>query len=122
MAALGAATRQYGCSALGLHTCAKAVNFRAMAAVRLKRALRHGTALLNFSLENAARQTQMENATSRQRLSISYSRCSRKTPACEPLFHNLWCNLLPSKKMTQKPHSLGILTVLVSATISREFP
>src|SRR5277367_5728983 len=30
--------------------------------------------------------------------------------------------LLPSEKMTQKPHSLGILTVLVSATISREFP
>jgi hypothetical protein len=30
--------------------------------------------------------------------------------------------LLPSKKMTQKPHSLGILTVLVSATINREFP
>src|SRR5271156_5405578 len=89
MAALGATARQHCCPTLGLHTGAKAVNFRATAAVRLKRALRHGTALLNFSLENADRQTQTQNATSGQSSSISYPRRSRKIPACGPLFHNL---------------------------------
>jgi hypothetical protein len=50
LAALGPAARQHGRSALGLHAGAKAVNLRATAAIRLKCALRHGTALLNFFL------------------------------------------------------------------------
>ena len=58
MTALGATAGQYGRSALGLHASAKAVYFRAMATIRLKCALRHGTALLNFFvMEDAVRQT-----------------------------------------------------------------
>jgi hypothetical protein len=50
LAALGTAAGQHGGSALGLHAGAKAVDLRAVTAIRLKCALRHGTALLNFFL------------------------------------------------------------------------
>jgi hypothetical protein len=43
MTALGATAAQYGCTGLGLHTGKKPVGLRAVAAVRLKGALRHGT-------------------------------------------------------------------------------
>src|SRR5215471_2760465 len=46
LAALGAAARQNCSSALGLHAAAKTVGLRAAAAIRLKCALRHGSALL----------------------------------------------------------------------------
>ena len=46
LAALGAAARKDGCSALRFHTGAEAVNLRTAAAIRLKCALRHETALL----------------------------------------------------------------------------
>src|SRR5271170_2074023 len=79
--ALGAAARQYGGSGLGLHTGAKAVDLRTVTAIRLKRALRHGTALLNFFYGKCCPADTEENATSRQRLSISDSRGSRKKGA-----------------------------------------
>jgi hypothetical protein len=41
--ALGAAAVEHGCTGLGLHTGEKPVGLRAVAAVRLKGALRHGT-------------------------------------------------------------------------------
>ena len=73
LAPLGAAARQNCSSALGLHAAAKPVGLRAAAAIRLKCALRHGTALLNFIFwKNAARQTLEKNATSGQRLIISH--------------------------------------------------
>jgi hypothetical protein len=50
VAALGAAAAQHGGAGLGLHTAKKTVGLRAVAAVGLERTLRHGTALLNFSL------------------------------------------------------------------------
>jgi hypothetical protein len=46
MAALGTAARQNGSSALSLHAAAKSVGLRAAAAIGLKCALRHGSALL----------------------------------------------------------------------------
>jgi hypothetical protein len=51
LAALGAATRKHGCSCLGLHPRQKAVCLRPMAAVRLKCALGHSTALLYLTLK-----------------------------------------------------------------------
>jgi hypothetical protein len=48
MAALGAAARQNGSSALSLHAAAKPVGLRAAAAIGLKCALRHGSALLKI--------------------------------------------------------------------------
>jgi hypothetical protein len=47
LAALSTAAAEHGGSALGLHAGPKAVGLDALAAVRLKRALRHGNALLN---------------------------------------------------------------------------
>jgi hypothetical protein len=41
--ALGATAAEHGCTGLGLHTGEKPVSLRAVAAVRLKGALRHGT-------------------------------------------------------------------------------
>ena len=46
LAALGAAAREHGLSALGLHPAAKAVFLRTPAAIRLKCALGHETSLL----------------------------------------------------------------------------
>jgi len=51
LAADGAAAAQNGCAALGLHTRAEAVCFHAVAAIGLKCALGHRSALL-FPLEN----------------------------------------------------------------------
>jgi hypothetical protein len=47
--ALGAAARQNSGSALGLHAAAKTMGLRAAATIRLKCALRHGSALLKKS-------------------------------------------------------------------------
>jgi hypothetical protein len=47
----GAAAAEHGSAGFGLHTCAEAVSFHALAAIRLKCALGHGIALL-FSEEN----------------------------------------------------------------------
>jgi hypothetical protein len=43
MTALGATAAEHGSTGLGLHTGEKPVGLRAVAAVRLKGALRHGT-------------------------------------------------------------------------------
>jgi len=51
LAAGRAAAAQHGCAALGLHTRTKAVSLDAAAAIRLKCALGHESALL-FPLEN----------------------------------------------------------------------
>jgi hypothetical protein len=48
--ALGAAAIQHSCSGFGLHAAQKPVGLRAVAAVGLKRTLRHSTELLNFLL------------------------------------------------------------------------
>jgi hypothetical protein len=51
LAANCTAAAEHGCACLGLHTRAEAVSFHALAAIRLKCALRHENALL-FPKEN----------------------------------------------------------------------
>lgn len=46
LAALGATARQHGLSGFGLHAAAETMNFGSAAAIGLKCALRHGSALL----------------------------------------------------------------------------
>jgi len=53
MTALCAAAGQDGCTAFGLHAGAETVRLRAAAAIGLKCALRHGSALLKISMEIA---------------------------------------------------------------------
>jgi hypothetical protein len=63
------------------------VNLRAAAAVGLKCALRHGTRAPELFMENDVGQT-LKNATSGQRLIISYGSQPTKEDNAEQLFHN----------------------------------
>ena len=105
---------------LGLHAGPKAVSLRAMAAVRLKCALRHGTALLNFiSMEECCpADTLKNNATSGQRLSISiHPVIAAKYVLHDAFFHNAWCNSLFEKNLPRKPQSFEALLICASIGI-----
>jgi hypothetical protein len=97
------------------------MNFGTVAAVGLKCALRHGTALLNLSCQFGCLADTRKNATSRQRLSISHLRRTRKKSACAPFFHKLWCNSPEEKNLLKKARQNSPWFVLVSATFSTEF-
>ena len=72
-------------------------------------------------MENDVGQT-LKNATSEQRSIISYALRRTKEEEDAGLFHNDWCNSLPSAKILTKPCRRGHPIVLVSASIRRDFP
>ena len=106
LAALGAAARQNCSSAFSLHAAAKPMGLRAAAAIRLKCALRHGSALLKkFFNEIMDAVHRAGNYSVQQFLSISHCTQNRKIRGFVLLFHsrslpfhNRWCN---SNRATQ---------------------
>jgi hypothetical protein len=102
LAALGAAAREHGGPALGLHTAAEAVNLRTTAAVGLKCALRHGTALLNLNLSIWLSET--DNGIHRFQTKIEYIASVRKPQNIytKVIFSQTLVQLLPKKNFAKE--------------------
>src|SRR5215813_6707180 len=92
LAALGTTARKNCSSALRFHAATKPVGLRAAAAIRLKCALRHGSALLKISSMKMGAVYRAEKYSVQQFLSISHHIDIRKIRGQRPLFHKPWCN------------------------------
>ena len=121
LAALGATARQDGGSALGLHAAAEAMGLRAAAAIRLKCALRHGSALLKKLFKKLAPSISVQQDVLQQFLSISHYSRNRKIRGDDPVFHNPWCNPRRDTQFASKVRFKRGLNVLVSAPFTRDF-